>query len=513
MRVGIGPRLIVSLVGPLAAAAGLGIVGFVTLGGTAASLEARLSSAVSAAGASAELSLAAREAHQLISEQAAAGTSDLTGLAGVRRRFDEAAKRLVASSAHPESAREAGRLFTTALAEGEAAVRATAEQDWLAAGERTRSFQAASKALAAAVERVRADETETVNTTVKETLARTRAGVEARVRLFVGGIALLLTGGLVLAARLRRHIVRPLADVIRVANRITEHGDLSQGIAQTTNDELGDLQAAVGKMSASLARIIGEVRGASSSIGTAASQVASTSLALSQGTSEQASSVDATSTNLAEITASIGQNTEATQRMEQMAVQGARDAEEGGRVVQETVQAMRDIAERITIVEEIAYQTNLLALNAAIEAARAGDQGRGFAVVAAEVRKLAERSQRAARDISSLASGSVALAERSGALLGELVPSIRNTARIVQEVASSSGAQALAVTQVGQRMAAVTEVTQRSASAAEELASTAVEMTSHATALEALVAFFGSGSGSPAGDGPARPARPGPPRA
>jgi methyl-accepting chemotaxis protein len=151
---------------------------------------------------------------------------------------------------------------------------------------------------------------------------------------------------------------------------------------------------------------------------------------------------------------------------------------------------MRDIAEKISIIEEIAYQTNLLALNAAIEAARAGEHGRGFAVVATEVRKLAEKSQSAAKDIGTLASSSVSVAERSGQVLKDLVPSIRKTADLVEEVAAASAEQSSGVGQVNKAMARVDQVTQRNASAAEELASTAEEMAAQAQALEQLTAFF-----------------------
>src|SRR5260221_2630552 len=162
--------------------------------------------------------------------------------------------------------------------------------------------------------------------------------------------------------------------------------------------------------------------------------------------------------------------------MEQMAVKGARDSEDSGQAVRETVTAMKQIAEKISIIEEIAYQTNLLALNAAIEAARAGEHGRGFAVVATEVRKLAEKSQSAAKEIGALASSSMVVAERSGHVLRELVPSIRKTADLVQEAAAASVEQSSGVAQVNKAMARVDEVTQRNASAAEELASTAEEM-------------------------------------
>ncbi|MGH7342897.1 MAG: methyl-accepting chemotaxis protein, partial [Candidatus Rokuibacteriota bacterium] len=161
-----------------------------------------------------------------------------------------------------------------------------------------------------------------------------------------------------------------------------------------------------------------------------------------------------------------------------------------GQAVRETVTAMKSIAEKVSIIEEIAYQTNLLALNAAIEAARAGDHGKGFAVVATEVRKLAERSQAAAREISALASSSVRTAERSGTLLSELVPAIRKTADLVQEVAAASREQASGISQVNKAIGHMDQVTQRNAAAGEELASTAEEVASQAESLQQLIAFF-----------------------
>ncbi len=301
--------------------------------------------------------------------------------------------------------------------------------------------------------------------------------------------------GLLLSLALARVIARPLNNALQVADRIAE-GDLTVRITTESEDETGRLLAAMQRMVQKLAEVIREVRDGSDALASASAQVSSSSQSLAQGTSEQASSVEETTSSLEQMTASIGQNRDHSRQMEQMALQGARDAEEGGKAVTATVEAMGSIAEKISIIEEIAYQTNLLALNAAIEAARAGEHGKGFAVVATEVRKLAERSQTAAREISGLASGSVKVATRSGELLGELVPSIRKTADLVQEVVAASSEQASGVAQMNKAMLHVDQVTQRNASASEELASTAEEMSAQAEALSQLVSFFRVGGGT-----------------
>ncbi|HET6762113.1 MAG TPA: methyl-accepting chemotaxis protein, partial [Longimicrobiaceae bacterium] len=287
-------------------------------------------------------------------------------------------------------------------------------------------------------------------------------------------------------------MVRSQRAMAGAAERIAA-GDLTVHVQPRSESDV--LGTAFAEMVRRLSHTIAEVRAGAGALSAASTQVSATANSLSQGTSEQAASVEETSASLEEMGATIGQNAENSRRMEVMAVQGARDAEQSGRTVQETVEAMQTIAEKIEIIEEIAYQTNLLALNAAIEAARAGEHGKGFAVVATEVRKLAERSQGAAREISGLAGSSVAVAERSGRLLAELVPAIRGTSELVQEVSAASAEQSAGVTQINRAMAQMDQVTQRNASSAEELASTAEELSSQAEALQQLTAFFQVGDG------------------
>jgi methyl-accepting chemotaxis protein len=295
--------------------------------------------------------------------------------------------------------------------------------------------------------------------------------------------------GVVVSLAITRSITGPIGVALNAAERIAA-GDLSVLVEAKSKDEIGKLLVAIRAMTDKLSQTIGEVRAGADALAGASAQVSATAQTLSSGTGEQAASVEETTSSLEEMSASITQNAENSRQTESMAKEGAKNAEESGKSVTETVEAMKAIAERIGIIEEIAYQTNLLALNAAIEAARAGEHGKGFAVVATEVRKLAERAQKAAKEIGELAGSSVKVAEKSGKLIIDLVPVIRKTADLVQEVAAASAEQSAGVSQVSKAMGQVDQVTQRNASAAEELSSTAEEMSSQAESLQQLMAFF-----------------------
>ena len=293
-----------------------------------------------------------------------------------------------------------------------------------------------------------------------------------------------------LAVLITLSIVRPIHQILKVTQRVSD-GHLNTHIDEATSkDETGLLLEAMRVMVAKLTQIITEVRGAADSLSSASEEVSATAQSLSQGSSEQAASVEETSASVEQMSASISQNTENAKVTDGMASKAAKEATEGGEAVKATVTAMKQIANKIGIIDDIAYQTNLLALNAAIEAARAGEHGKGFAVVAAEVRKLAERSQVAAQEIGEVASSSVQLAEKAGKLLDEIVPSINKTSDLVQEITAASEEQSSGVGQINTAMSQLNQTTQQNASASEELAATAEEMSGQAEQLQQLMAFF-----------------------
>lgn len=267
-------------------------------------------------------------------------------------------------------------------------------------------------------------------------------------------------------------------------------GDLTYRITHDYEGLFGQVKDSANTTAENLTRVMSEVRSASDALTGAANQVSATAQSLSQAASEQAASVEETSSQIDVMSASISQNSSNAKITDDMAKKASKEAVDGGVAVGQTLAAMKQIATKIVIVDDIAYQTNLLALNAAIEAARAGEHGKGFAVVAAEVRKLAERSQDAAKEIGNLAMSSVSAAERSGNLLNEIVPSIQRTSELVQEIAAASSEQTESIVQIGGAMGQLSKATQQNASASEELAATSEELSGQAEQLQQSVAFF-----------------------
>ncbi len=340
------------------------------------------------------------------------------------------------------------------------------------------------------------------------------------------GLAILM--GALLAFFMTRSITGPVARAVDVANAISQ-GDISADVRITGQDEIGQLlenmkkmvdnlkgtarvaeqiadgdltvkvnllsdKDVLGKsldaMVTKLGAIVADVIGAANNVAGGSQQMSSSSEEMSQGASAQASSAEQASSSMEEMASNIRQNAENALETEKIAQKSADDANEGGDAVAQTVTAMKKIAEKISIVEEIARQTDLLALNAAIEAARAGEHGKGFAVVASEVRKLAERSQTAAAEISKVSGSSVEVAEKAGDLLAKIVPDIQKTSDLVQEISAASNEQNSGADQVNTAIQQLDQITQQNASASEEMASTAEELAGQADMLQATIAFF-----------------------
>ena len=334
--------------------------------------------------------------------------------------------------------------------------------------------------------------------------------------------------GAVAAFFLARSISQGLGEAVRIARAVAV-GNLDETVEVSSQDEIGDLMKALetmvtnlrgsadvadaisnGDLTVNASRLsdedrlgialegmIAKLRSIVSQAGSAASNVAAGSQQLSasaeqmsQGSTEQAAATEEASSAMEEMAANVKQTAENALVTEKIAAQSAKDAEASGIAVGRAVDAMQTIAAKINIVQEIARQTDLLALNAAVEAARAGEHGKGFAVVASEVRKLAERSQAAAAEIGTLSGDTVKVAQEAGAMLSRLVPDIRKTAELVEEITAACREQDVGASQINQSIQQLDKVTQQNAAASEQVSGTSEELASQAEQLQSTISFF-----------------------
>jgi len=278
--------------------------------------------------------------------------------------------------------------------------------------------------------------------------------------------------------------------------RISE-GDIPEKIsdAQSENKYKGDfnkLRKSLNRMSENLSGFAVSIKKAAERVAAGSEQLSEGAEKVSQGTSQQAASIEEISSSMEEMNSMMSQNADNARETASIAMKAAQDAREGGKAVNDTIHAMRRITEQIRVIEEIARQTNMLALNAAIEAARAGEHGKGFAVVAAEVRKLAEHTQKAAKEIGSLSVTSVEIAEGTGGLLKNMVYGIQKTSELVQEISASGLEQSDGITQVNRAIQQLDQVIQENAASTQEMASASREFFSQAERLLKMASFFSS---------------------
>ncbi len=312
----------------------------------------------------------------------------------------------------------------------------------------------------------------------------------ARLQAWMLGISLVATLlGIATVTWVARSIRRKLQIAVDLAERVAK-GDLEARATANGNDEINDLLSSLNTMSANLRRIVGEVMTTATSVAKSSQELSTSAEQLSHGSTEQAASTEEASASMEEMAANVKQTAENASVTEQMATRSANDAEVSGAAVSKAVDAMQTIAAKINIVQEIARQTDLLALNAAVEAARAGEHGRGFAVVASEVRKLAERSQAAAAEIGALSGETVKVAQEAGEMLTRLVPDIRKTAELVEEITAACREQDVGASQINQAINQLDKVTQQNASASEQVSVSSDRLALQAEQLQSVMGFF-----------------------